>query len=137
LRRQSIKNRESNHDSRRDSEQVIKSFYHVYNTLGYGFLERVYENALRNSLRKAGLDILQQLPVSVYFEDEIVGDYFADLVVANKIIIEVKAAESIAREHESQILNYLKATGFQVGLILNLGPQPSFVRKANTQLRSA
>jgi GxxExxY protein len=73
----------------------------------------------------------------VYFEDEIVGEYFADLVVENKIIIELKAADSIAKEHESQILNYLKATGYQVGLILNFGPKATFVRKANTQLRSA
>jgi GxxExxY protein len=119
------------------SEQIIKSFYHVYNTLGYGFLERVYENALRSSLRKAGLDILQQQPITVYVEDEVVGEYFADLVMENKIIIEVKAGEAIAKEHESQILNYLKATGYQVGLILNFGPQATFVRKANTQLRSA
>jgi GxxExxY protein len=119
------------------SEQIIKSFYHVYNTLGYGFLERVYENALRNSLRKVGLEVQQQFPISVYFEDEVVGEYFADIVVASKIIVEVKAAESIAKEHESQILNYLKATGYQVGLILNFGPKPSFVRKAFTQLRSA
>jgi GxxExxY protein len=119
------------------SEQIIKSFYHVYNTLGYGFLERVYENALRNSLRKAGLDILQQPPITVYFEDDVVGEYFADLVVENKIIIEVKAGEVIAQEHESQILNYLKATGYQVGLVLNFGPKATFARKANTQLRSA
>lgn len=119
------------------SEQIIKSFYHVYNTLGYGFLERVYENALRNSLRKAGLEVLQQNPISVYFEDEVVGEYFADLVVAGKIIIEVKAADAIAMEHESQVLNYLKATGYQVGLILNFGPKATFVRKANTQPRSA
>jgi GxxExxY protein len=119
------------------SEQIIKSFYHVYNTLGYGFLERVYENALRNSLRKVGLEVQQQFPISVYFEDEVVGEYFADIVVASKIIVEVKAAESIAKEHESQILNYLKATGYQVGLTLNFGPKPSFVRKAFTQLRSA
>jgi GxxExxY protein len=115
------------------SEQLIKSFYHVYNTLGYGFLERVYENALR----KLGLGVLQQHPISVYFEDEVVGEYFADLIVADKIIVEVKAAESIAKEHEYQILNYLKSTGYQVGLILNFGPQAMFVRKANTQLRSA
>jgi GxxExxY protein len=119
------------------SEQIIKSFYHVYNTLGYGFLERVYENALRNSLRKASLDVLQQYPVSVYFEDEIVGEYFADLVVANRIIIEVKACDAIAKEHESQMLNYLKATGYQVGLVLNFGPKATFIRKANSVLRSA
>jgi GxxExxY protein len=81
--------------------------------------------------------VQQQLPISVYFEDEVVGEYFADIVVASKIIIEVKAAEAIAKDRESQILNYLKATGYQVGLILNFGPKPSFVRKASTHLRSA
>jgi GxxExxY protein len=119
------------------SEQIIKSFYHVYNTLGYGFLERVYENALRNSLRKVGLEVIQQHPVSVYFEDDIVGEYFADLVVDGKVIIEVKAAQAISSEHEAQILNYLKATSYQVGLVLNFGPKAEFVRRASTPVRSA
>jgi GxxExxY protein len=119
------------------SEQVIKSFYHVYNTLGYGFLERVYENALRNSLRKNGFDVVQQHPIAVHFEDEVVGEYYADLVVADKIIIEVKAAEAIAKEHEAQLLNYLKATGFQVGMIVNFGPKAEFIRRAFTPKSSA
>ncbi len=119
------------------SEQVIKSFYHVYNTLGYGFLERVYENALRNSIRKSGLDVCQQHSISVRFEGEIVGEYYADLIVAEKTIIEVKAAEAIAKEHEAQLLNYLKATGYQVGMILNFGPKAEFIRRAFTPKQSA
>jgi len=114
------------------SEQIIKSFYHVYNTLGYGFLEKVYEDSLRNSLRKSGFEVAQQLPISVHFEEEVVGEYFADLVVGGVILVEVKVAQAIAPEHESQLLNYLKATGYQVGLILNFGPKAEFRRKACT-----
>ncbi len=119
------------------SEQIIKSFYHVYNTLGYGFLERVYENALRNSIHNAGLLVVQQHAISVHFEGEVVGEYYADLVVADKVIIEIKAAEAIAKEHEAQLLNYLKATGYQVGLILNFGPKAEFIRRAHTPKTSA
>jgi GxxExxY protein len=116
------------------SEQVIKSFYHVYNTLGYGFLEKVYENALRNTLRKVGLEVAQQLPIAVTFEDEVVGEYFADLVVGGVILIELKVAQAIASQHEAQLLNYLKATGYQIGMILNFGPKAEFRRKAFTSL---
>jgi GxxExxY protein len=114
------------------SEQVIKSFFHVYNTLGYGFLEKVYENSLRIALRKAGLAVAQQLPIAVQFEGEVVGEYFADLVVGGVILVELKAAHAIAAEHEAQLINYLKATGFQIGLILNFGPKAEFRRKAFT-----
>lgn len=114
------------------SEKVIKSFYHVYNTLGSGFLEKVYENSLCISLRKLGVEVAQQFPVAVRFEGEIVGEYFADLLVADVIVVEVKVAEAIAPEHEAQLLNYLNATGYQVGLILNFGPKPEFRRKVLT-----
>jgi GxxExxY protein len=114
------------------SEKIIKSFYHVYNTLGCGFLERVYENSLRNALRKNGLEVAQQLPIVVRFEDEVVGDYYADLVIGNVILLEVKAAQAIAKEHEAQLLNYLKATGYQIGMILNFGPKAEFRRLALT-----
>ena len=119
------------------SEQVIKSFYHVYNTLGYGFLERVYENSLRNLLRKSGLEVVQQQPISVHFEDQVLGEYFADLVIADKIIMEVKASQAIAKEHEPQLLNYLKSTGYEVGTILNFGPKAEFIRRAFTPTLSA
>ena len=111
------------------SEQIIKSFYHVYNTLGPGFLEKVYENALCISLRKQGLTVDQQLPITVRFEGEVVGEYFADLRVESCIILEVKAGETIVPEHEAQLLNYLKATGYQLGIILNFGPTATFSRR--------
>jgi GxxExxY protein len=116
------------------SDRIIKSFYHVYNTLGYGFLERVYENSLRNSLRKSGIQVAQQLPISVHFEEEVVGEYFADLVVGGVLLVEIKAAQTIAAEHEAQLLNYLKATGYQVGLILNFGPKAEFRRNTFTSV---
>jgi GxxExxY protein len=118
------------------SEKVIKSFYHVYNTLGYGFLEKVYENALRVSLCKLGVDVAQQMPVAVQFEGEVVGEYFADLLVSGVIVVEVKVADAIAPEHEAQVINYLNATGYQVGMILNFGPKPEFRRKVLTHPHS-
>jgi GxxExxY protein len=90
------------------SEKIIQSFYHVYHTLGYGFLEKVYENSIRVALRKQGLEASQQLPIAVHFEGEVVGEYFADLLVDRKVVIELKAAETIAQEHEAQLLNYLR-----------------------------
>jgi GxxExxY protein len=114
------------------SEAIIKGFYHVYNTLGYGFLEKVYENSLLIALRVAGLIVEQQSPITVRFEDEVVGEYFADLLINKKVVVEIKAAKAIAPEHESQLLNYLRATGYQVGLVLNFGPKPEFRRKVFT-----
>jgi GxxExxY protein len=111
------------------TERIIKAFYHVYNTLGYGFLEKVYENALLITLRKMGLKVEQQRPIKVYFEAEPVGDYVADLVVADRVILELKAAEAIAEAHKAQLLNYLKATDIEVGLVLNFGPKAEFRRK--------
>jgi len=114
------------------TDAIIGSFYHVYNSLGYGFLEKVYENALRVSLTKAGLAVAQQWPIAVDFEGEKVGDYFADLVVNDSVIVEVKAAQAIASEHEAQLLNYLKATSYEVGLLMNFGPKAEFRRKVFT-----
>jgi GxxExxY protein len=111
------------------TDKVIKAFYHVSNTLGYGFLEKVYENALVATLRKWGLPAVQQLPITVYFEGERVGEYFADVVVAELVILEIKAAESLCDAHEAQLLNYLKATDREVGLLLNFGPKAQFKRK--------
>ena len=115
------------------TDGILRSYYHVYNTLGYGFLEKVYENSLRVSLQKVGFKVKQQSPISVSFEDEIVGEYFADLLVNNSVIVERKAAEAIVPEHEAQLLNYLKATNYQVGLVLNFGPKPEFRRRIHTQ----
>ena len=99
------------------TDEIIKSFYHVYNTLGYGFLEKVYENALRVALEKAGHRVQQQVPIKVYFEGVHVGMYFADLLIDDQVILEIKAGDAIALAHESQLINYLKATDKEVGLL--------------------
>ena len=103
------------------TEQIIGRAYDVLNVLGVGFLEKVYENALVHSLRKAGLKVDQQRPISVIFDGIRVGDYFADLLVEDQVIVEIKASKVIADQHQAQLLNYLKATGLRVGLILNFG----------------
>jgi len=117
------------------TEEVIKGFYHVFNTLGHGFLEKVYENALAATLRKRGFDVVQQMPVKVFFERILVGEYFADLVVNGCVIVEFKAAEAIHSAHEAQLLNYLKASLVEVGLLLNFGETPEFRRKLLTNDR--
>jgi GxxExxY protein len=113
------------------TELIIKCFYKVYNTLGYGFLEKVYENALILELKNEGLKCLQQVPVTVHYRNAEVGFYFSDIIVDNQIILELKAGEGeILKEHELQLLNYLRATEFEVGLILHFGKRPGFKRKA-------
>ena len=111
------------------TSEIIKRFYVVYNVLGYGFLEKVYEKALKFELEKAGLVVERQKPINVYYETELVGEYFADLLVENKVIIELTASESICEEHENQLINYLKATEIEVGLLLNFGKKPEIKRK--------
>jgi GxxExxY protein len=111
------------------TEKIIKAFYTVYNTLGYGFLERVYENALAIELRKMGLRVVCQQPVNVYYDGQVVGEYFADLLVAERVIVELKAARTLSQEHEAQLLNYLNATSYEVGLLFNFGPKPQLKRK--------
>ncbi|MBK7883689.1 MAG: GxxExxY protein [Chitinophagaceae bacterium] len=115
------------------TENIIKCFYKVYNTLGYGFLEKVYENALVIELYNQNVICTQQTPIKVFYEEMPVGNYFADILVEEKIIIELKAGEGgIVVEHELQLLNYLKATEYEVGLILFFGQKPSFKRKILT-----
>lgn len=97
--------------------------------LGYGFLEKVYENALAHELLKRGFRIRHQAPIEVYYDGLLVGRYYADLLVNNAVVVELKAAEAIADEHEAQLLNYLKATDIDVGLLLNFGPHPQVRRK--------
>lgn len=109
--------------------QIIKAFYKVYNRLGYGFLEKIYENALCSELKKQNLKYIPQHPIKVYYDGKCVGEYFADVIVENKIILELKATELIRREHKLQIINYLKATDAEVGLLLNFGKKPEFKRK--------
>lgn len=111
------------------TETIIKAFYKVYNTLGYGFLEKVYENAMIIELNKANLNCRNQVAINVTYEDKLVGNYYADILVENKVILELKAAAALCEEHEAQLINYLKATDKEVGLLLNFGKDPQFVRK--------
>lgn len=112
--------------------QIISCFYKVYNTLGYGFLEKVYENALVHELLLSGLNFESQQAINVYYDEINVGTYYADIIVEEKVIIELKVAESICRAHENQLINYLKATDNEIGLLLNFGKKPEFKRKIFT-----
>ncbi|WP_298036039.1 GxxExxY protein [uncultured Desulfuromonas sp.] len=111
------------------TDQIICLFYNVYNTLGYGFLEKVYENALMLELQKSDVMAVAQSGINVSYEGNIVGQYFADILVGDKVIVEIKAVKNVLREHEAQLLNYLKATDVEVGLLLNFGPTPEIKRK--------
>jgi GxxExxY protein len=108
---------------------ILKAYYNVYNTLGYGFLEKVYENAMIIELKKLGLECDKQRPISVYYDRLSVGNYYADLIVENKVIIELKACQHLIEEHEIQLVNYLKATEIEVGLLLNFGKEVEYKRK--------
>ena len=113
------------------TQKILNVFYtKVYPQLGYGFLEKVYENVMVIALRKAGLRVEQQFGIDVYFDGQIVGEYYADLLVEDAVIIELKAARNIADGHVAQLLNYLRATPYEVGLLLNFGPKPDIRCKA-------
>jgi len=111
---------------------IINAFYKVYNELGYGFLEKVYQNALYLELLSQGLECKAQHQINVYYGNKKVGEYFADLIVDDCVILELKAAESLCEEHEFQLINYLKATDIEVGLLLNFGQKPQYKRKVFT-----
>ena len=111
------------------TEKIIAAFYAVYNTLGTGFLEKVYRNALALELTKRGLDAQIEVPIRVYYDGVEVGEYFADLVVQKCVLVELKAVEKVSGEHEAQLLHYLRATDYEVGLLLNFGPEPLVRRK--------
>jgi GxxExxY protein len=111
------------------TEKIIAAFYVVYNTLGTGFLEKVYRNALALELAKRGLDAQIEVPIRVYYDGVEVGEYFADLVVQKCVLVELKAVEKVSGEHEAQLLHYLRATDYEVGLLLNFGPEPLVRRK--------
>ena len=117
------------------TEKIIKAFFKANNSLGFGFLEKVYENSMVIELRKMGCKVLQQKNIKVYYEGEVVGDYFADLIVDDLVIVELKAAETIHEDHEAQLINYLRATDIEVGLILNFGKKAEFKRKVFTSAR--
>lgn len=117
------------------TEKIIQAYYKVYNTMGYGFLERVYHNSLLIELRKMGLDCKSQYPINVFYDNQQVGEYFADIIVEDLVIIENKVSEMLVEENEYQLINYLKATNFEVGLLLNFGKKPKFKRKIFTNDR--
>ena len=112
------------------TEQIIGAFFAVYSALGYGFLENIYVKALMIELKKRGLNVRDELPIHVYYDGQLIGEYFADLVVNELVILEIKAAKALAAEHEAQLLNYLKATPYEVGLLLNFGPKPETKRRS-------
>ncbi len=120
------------------SDQILSAFYEVYNQLGYGFLEKVYQNALFLELKEKGLSVVPQRRCAVYYKNREVGEYFSDIIVNEVIILELKACDFIARDHELQLQNYLKASKIELGFILNFGPKPKFVRMvlSNTKKRN-
>jgi GxxExxY protein len=113
------------------TSEILHAFFkRVYQQLGYGFLEKVYENAMAIELQNMGLKVQQQAQIDVYYEEQAVGRYVADLVVEDAVIVEIKTSRQMLKEHEAQLLNYLRATPYEVGLVLNFGPRPDFRRKA-------
>ena len=123
---------EDNYKHSEITDKIIKAYFNVYNKLGYGFLEKVYENAMMIELSKFGFQCKRQYPISVFYDESNIGDYFADIIVNGLVIIELKATENLCPEHECQLINYLKATNLEVGLLLNFGKEPQFKRKVFT-----
>jgi len=119
------------------TEAIIRFFYRVYNKLGYGFQEKVYENAMMLELKKDGFPAVSHYAIEVLYEGEVIGKYYADILVENKVIVEIKAARSLVKENEAQLLNYLKATDIEVGLLVNFGTKPEVKRKAFDFLRKS
>jgi GxxExxY protein len=115
------------------SHQIINAAYTVHNTLGFGFLEKVYQNALLIELKKRGIEAKPESSIKVFYDGEVVGDYVADMVVEDKIILELKALRELHEIHEVQLINYLKATGMEVGLLINFGTSVDVKRKVFDQ----
>lgn len=111
------------------TEKIIKGAHTVHNVLGFGFLEKVYQNALVLELKKMGLRVENEIPIIVYYENAIVGEYAADIVVEDRVILELKAVKELAEIHEVQLVNYLKATAKEVGLLINFGQSVQVKRK--------
>ena len=111
------------------TDKILKFFYDVHYVLGYGFLEKVYQNALCYELEKNDIKFEKERKIEVKYKDRIVGEYYADIIVEDKVILEIKACENLCPEHEYQLINYLKATGIEVGLVLNFGEKAKFSRK--------
>lgn len=114
------------------TSEIIDGFYTVYNKLGFGFLEKIYERALKIELENKGLNVKIQKPIKVYYNEIIIGDYYADLIVNNIVIVELKAVKTLAEAHGLQLINYLKATNLEVGLLLNFGKKAQIQRKIFT-----
>jgi len=117
------------------TENIIKIFYKVYNQLGYGFLEKVYHNAMLIELKSEGLICESQMQIIVFYNGLQVGEYYSDIIVNNAVILELKASEVLVYENECQLINYLRATEIEVGLLLNFGREPEFRRKFFTNDR--
>ncbi len=111
------------------TDKIIKAYFNVYNKLGYGFLEKVYEKSMLIELSKIGLNCKNQFSINVYYDNREVGKYYADIIVEDVVILELKAEKNLCPEHEAQLLNYLKATDIEVGMLLNFGEKPQFKRK--------
>ncbi|MCK5269951.1 MAG: GxxExxY protein [Sedimentisphaerales bacterium] len=110
------------------TDKIIKAYYKVYNTLGFGFLEKVYENALIIELKKVGFNVAQQQNIMIYYEGHEIGTYFTDIIINDLVILELKAVEKLCNEHKNQLINYLKATDKEIGLLFNFGRIPEFKR---------
>ena len=117
------------------TDKIIKAFYNVYNELGFGFLENVYQNALYFELANSQLNVEAQRVIKVYYQHHLVGNYKADLIVNETIILELKAVDHLLDEHEYQLINYLKASNIEIGLLLNFGKKPEIRRKIFTNDR--
>ena len=110
------------------TDKIIRVFYEVYNELGHGFLESVYERSLEIALNSLDLKVLRQIEIPVWFRGKPVGDFTADMLIENCVLLELKAARSLDSSHQAQLLNYLRATEIEVGLLLNFGLKPEFKR---------
>lgn len=111
------------------TKKVIGCAFKVHNSLGSGFLEKVYENALRIELSRAGLRVEQQIPIQVYYQGEVIGDFVSDLLVEKRLVVELKAIEKLTKLHEAQLVNYLTATGLDIGLLINFSKSVQIKRK--------
>jgi GxxExxY protein len=111
------------------TDAILKVFFDVYNELGYGFLEKVYQNAMMIELKSRGLNVVAQKPIRVFYKGNVVGDYYSDIIVESLVILELKATEVIVEDFEWQLVNYLRGTEMEVGLLLNFGKKPEFRRK--------
>ena len=117
------------------TERIIGCAYNVYNRLGFGFLESVYEKSLLIEMQEAGLTYESQKPIKVHYKEKIVGEFIADLLVEDKIIVELKSVQKIAKAHEIQLVNYLVATGKPVGLIINFGEHKVEIKRKVKDLK--